>query len=77
LINISPKHFNKKNLNKIKKHISKDKDHKKIFFPADINFDKKYYAELRKIIPNLELYDRTKHSLSETIDLFKSSTGGV
>ena len=70
LINIGPKHFTKSNLNKIKSYIKKYPKHRKIFFPADVNYDKKYYPQLRKIIPNLEIYDRTKHSLSETIKLF-------
>ncbi len=85
LINVSPKYFTKTNLNKIKKYIKASKDvisahpveSRKIFFPADINFDKEFYPQLRKEIPNLEIYDRTKHSLSETIELFSSCTGGV
>lgn len=80
LINIWPKYFTKDNLNKIKKYIStavggdlkSSRKHKTIFFPADINYDKQFYTQLRKEIPELEIYDRTKHSLSETIDLFKS-----
>ena len=54
-----------------------DRNHRFLFFPADINFDKQYYPQLRKEIPNLEIYDRTKHSLVETIELFKSCAGGV
>ena len=77
LINISPKHFNKQNLNKIKQYTLKYKGYKKIFLPADINFDKQFYSSLRKIVPDLEIYDRTKHTLSETVDLFKSCHGGI
>jgi hypothetical protein len=72
LINISPKYFNKQNLNKIKQYALKYKGYKIIFFPADINLDKQYYPQLRKEISNIEIYDRTKHSLSETIELFNS-----
>lgn len=77
LINISPKHFNENNLEKIQKFVLKYPDHKKIFFPADVNFDKEFYPEIRKIIPNLEMYDWTKHSLSDTISLFQSCDGWV
>jgi tRNA nucleotidyltransferase/poly(A) polymerase len=75
---MSPKYFTPQNIDKIKKYVSSlDDNTKKIFFPADINYDKKYYSELRKIIPELELYDRTKHKLSETINLFQSCDGGI
>ena len=85
LINIGPKHFTQQNLNKIKKYIKASTDvisahpvaPRKIFFPADINFDKQYYPQLRKEIPDLEIYDRTKHSLFETIELFKSCSWWV
>lgn len=77
LINISPKHFYPENIEKIQKHLLKYPDHKKIFFPADINFDKEFYPEIRKIIPDLEIYDWTKHSLSDTISLFQSCDSGI
>jgi hypothetical protein len=72
LINISPKHFNQDNLQKIQNFVLKYPKSKKIFFPADVNFDKEFYPELRKIIPDLEMYDWTKHNLSDTISLFQS-----
>ena len=72
LINVWPRYYNNKSIKQIKTFISKYPKHKKIFFPADINFDKEFYPKLRKIIPDLEIYDRTKHTLSETIGLFKS-----
>lgn len=72
LINISPKYFNEKNIEKIKKFIENYySDYKKIYFPADINFDKTYYSEIRKHIPDLQIYDWTKHKLQETIELFQ------
>jgi len=73
LINISPKYFNKKNIEKIKSFVWKhNSDCKKIFFPADINIDKELFTEIRKSIPDLEIYDRTKHSLKDSIELFSS-----
>ena len=73
LINISPKYFNKKNLESIKKFVENhSSDCKKIFFPADINLDKALFTDVRKIVPDLEIYDRTKHNLQDTIDLFST-----
>lgn len=73
LINISPKYFNNKNIEKIKNFVWKhSSDCKKIFFPADINIDKELFTEIRKSIPDLEIYDRTKHSLKNSIELFST-----
>ena len=73
LINISPKYFNKENLENIKKFVEKYSSNcKKIFFPADINLDKVLFTDIRKIVPDLEIYDRTKHNLQDTIDLFSN-----
>lgn len=77
LINISPKHMNDKNMEKIEKFLLKYPDHKKIFFPADINFDKEFYPQLRQNIDKLEIYDWTKHSLSDTLSLFLSADAGI
>ena len=73
LINISPKYFNKKNIENIKKFVWKySSDCKKIFFPADINIDKELFTKIRKYIPDLEIYDRTKHNLKDSIELFSN-----
>lgn len=73
LINISPKYFNQNNIEKIKNFVWKySSDCKKIFFPADINIDKELFTAVRKNIPDLEIYDRTKHSLKDSIELFSS-----
>lgn len=73
LINISPKYFNEQNLRNIKNFVrNHSSDCKKIFFPADINIDKALFTDIRKIIPDLEIYDRTKHNLQDTIELFST-----
>ena len=73
LINISPKYFNQNNIEKIKNFVWKySSDCKKIFFPADINIDKELFTKIRKTIPDLEIYDRTKHSLKDSVELFSS-----
>ena len=71
LINVSPKYFKQNNIEKIKNFVWKySSDSKKIFFPADINIDKELFTAVRKSIPDLEIYDRTKHSLKDSIELF-------
>ena len=71
LINISPKYFNKKNIEKIKNFVWKhSSDCKKIFFPADINIDKELFTKIRKNVLDLEIYDRTKHNLKDSVELF-------
>jgi polysaccharide pyruvyl transferase WcaK-like protein len=84
LINVWPKYYTKDSINKIKNFVDSkiasqahNDSIKKIFFPADINFDKEFYPKLRKIIPDLEIYDRTKHPLSETLSLFKNCEGWI
>lgn len=73
LINISPKYFCENNLKKIENFVwNASPDCDKIFFPADINLDKDYYSEIIKNIPNLQIYDRTKHKLVDTINLFEN-----
>lgn len=75
LINISPKYFNESNIWKIKNFVWKyGPNYNKIFFPADINIDKDLFTAIRKDIPNLEIYDRTKHNLQDTIQLFSNCT---
>lgn len=72
LINISQKYFTDDNIEKIKNFVWKySSDCQKIFFPADINLDKVFYSHMRKFIPDLEIYDWTKHNLQDTIELFQ------
>lgn len=73
LISVSPQYFNKKNIEKINNFVWKyGSDCKKIFFPADMNIDKGLFTEIKKSIPDLEIYDRTKYSLKESIELFSN-----
>lgn len=77
LINLTPRSFWIDSLNKIKKFCNEYPKHKKIFFPCDINDDSQYFTELKKHIPEIDLYNWTKHSLSESLDLFHNSDGGI
>ena len=52
-------------------------DHKKIFFPCDMNDDKHCFSAIKKHISDLELYDRTKHPLTESLSLFHNADAGI
>ncbi|MCF7834791.1 polysaccharide pyruvyl transferase family protein [Candidatus Gracilibacteria bacterium] len=77
LINISPKSFNHASFEKIQKFCKNYPKHKKIFFPCDMNYDEQYFDQLKKMFGDLEIYNRTKHSLQETLQLFYNSDGGI
>lgn len=73
LINLTPKSRCNDSLNKIQNFCDDYPKHKKIFFPCDISDDTQYFVELKKHILDIEIYNRTKHSLSETLGLFYNS----
>jgi hypothetical protein len=77
LINLTPRSRCNDSINKIKKFCDEYPKHKKIFFPCDITDDSQYFIQLKNHIPDIELYNRTKHSLSEALDLFYNSDGGI
>jgi len=77
LINLTPRSDNPDSIIKIQNFCDDYPKHKKIFFPCDINDDSQYFVELKKHVPEIELYNWTKHSLSETLDLFNNSDGGI
>lgn len=73
LINLSPQYNTAENIAKISDFVAKYGDkYEKFYFPADINFDKELFSTLRIIVPDLQIYDWTKHTLQETINLFAS-----
>ena len=77
LININKQSVDKENMQKIIAFCKHYPDHKKIFFPCDMNDDKHCFSIIKKYIPELEMYDRTKHSLSESLSLFYHADGGI
>jgi polysaccharide pyruvyl transferase WcaK-like protein len=75
LININRQSVDTENIQKIIHFCSQYPDHKKLFFPCDMNDDKHCFTAIKKHIPGLENYDRTKHSLSESLSLFSHADG--
>ena len=75
LININKQSVDKENVEKIIEFCAQYPDHKKIFFPCDMNDDKHCFSAIKKYVPELEMYDRTKHSLPESLSLFYHADG--
>ena len=77
LININKQAADKKNIQKIIEFCHKYPDHKKIFFPCDMNDDKRCFSIIQKYISDLEMYDWTTHHLSESLSLFYHADGWI
>lgn len=76
LININPQTYNQDAVEQIQNFIKEYKV-RSIFFPGHISEDKVYYTQLKKHIPDLEIYDWTKHTLLETLALFLHAKAGI
>ena len=77
LININRQSVDKENVQKIIDFCAQYPDHKKLFFPCDMNDDSHCFVLLKKHISDLEVYDRTKHSLVDALSLFFHADGGI
>ena len=77
LININRQSVDTENMQKIIAFCGQYPDHKKIFFPCDMNDDKLCFQAIKKYVPGLEMYDRTKHPLTESLSLFYYTDGGI
>ena len=75
MVNINKQSVNIENMEKIVQFCQKYPEHKKIFFPCDMNDDKNCFSIIKEYISDLEFYDRTKHSLSNSLSLFYHSDG--
>lgn len=75
LININKQSVDKENVQRIVDFCIHYPDHKKLFFPCDMNDDKFCFSTIKKYISGLEMYDRTKHSLTESLSLFYYADG--
>jgi len=77
LININKQSVDKENVQRIVDFCIHYPDHKKLFFPCDMNDDKFCFSTIKKYISGLEMYDRTKHSLTESLSLFYYADGWI
>jgi polysaccharide pyruvyl transferase WcaK-like protein len=77
LININKKMLNTKHIHAIHVFCEQYSDCIKIFFPCDMWDDATCYDTLKKTIPDLLYYDRTKKTLAESLSLFHHSRGGI
>ena len=77
LININKQMVNHENISKIKAFCAKYPNHKKIFFPCDMNDDTHCFPIIKKYISDLENYDWTKYPLAESLSLFHHADAGI
>ncbi|MEI6774973.1 MAG: hypothetical protein WCL18_09765 [bacterium] len=77
LININRQSVDTENMQKIITFCGQYPDHKKIFFPCDMNDDKHCFSSIKKYISDLEMYDRTKHLLTESLSFFHNADAGI
>ncbi len=77
LININKQSVDANNIQKIITFCATYPDHKKIFFPCDMNDDRHCFALLQTYIPDIQLYDWTRHTLSQTLSCFYHADGGI
>lgn len=77
LVNINKQSVNVENIQKIIDFCAQYPDHKKIYFPCDMKDDNLCFSMIRKHIHGIEMYDRTKHSLAESLSLFYHADGGI
>jgi polysaccharide pyruvyl transferase WcaK-like protein len=68
---------NPENIQKIETFCQNHAKAKKIFFASDKHDDMLCFENIKKIIPEIEIYDRTQHSLLETFNVLKYSKWGI
>ena len=76
LININPYARNTRHLARIATMVADHPHYQLIYIPCDPE-DIPYYKQLHDLYPGLILWDRTQHTLTEIVDLFAHSSGGV
>lgn len=77
LINCNLKSRNPDTKKRIVEFCKTHAQHKKVFFPCDMNDDTYCFHDLQQDIPDLEMYDWTKHSLQDSLCLFKWTTAAI
>lgn len=73
IINLSIHALHNDSHEKIKQYCGQHKGYNKIFFYCDYDDDKNYFTSLEKEIPDLEMYDWTKHTIQESLELMNNS----
>ena len=77
LVNINKQSMTTEYIKQIESFCRDYPNHKKIFFPCDMNDDPHCFDLLKKRIPDLEMYDRTRHSLRDNLWLFRHTQAGI
>lgn len=77
LVNINTATSTSDNIQKIECFCKTYPEHKRIFFSCDMNDDIHCFKTLQAVVPWLDIYDRTKYSLQQTIELFSGAEAGI
>lgn len=77
LINCNKKSRNPDTKQRIVDFCKTHAQHKKMFFPCDMNDDIHCFYDLQQDIPDLEMFDRTKYSLQDSLCVFKNTTAAI
>jgi len=77
LINVNSHIYNDETIQKIRKFCTQNPEIEKIFFPCDMSDDLTFFKSLQKEIPDLILFDRTKHSLIQTLSFLANAKSGI
>jgi len=77
LVNINTASLTSANIHKIQLFCKEYPDHKIIYFPCDMDDDFQCFDMIKSDIPGIELYDWTKHTLEQTIQLFLHTEAGI
>jgi polysaccharide pyruvyl transferase WcaK-like protein len=76
LLNTTPHLPQKSWLPELEDFCQHRKNVQKFFVPCDIQNDLPLYQTIRKHVPSVKLYDRTNHTLDETLQLFRDTQAG-
>jgi len=77
LVNINTATSTSDNIHKIQLFCNEYPDHKIIYFPCDMDDDAHCFDMIKSAISQIEMYDRTKHPLEKTIQLFLQAEAGI
>ena len=77
LVNINTATCTSDNIHKIQLFCQERPDHKIIYFPCDMDDDYHCFDTVKSAIPEIEMYDWTKYSLQQTIQLFLHTEAGI
>lgn len=77
IINCNPYIWSEETIQLILQFAHQYHDHQLYFVSGDIDEDRQYYYKLQSMIPHLQYYDRTSHTILETCQFFATASCGI